>query len=130
MVATAMSYTHIEVEANENTPMTAMQVYKNIGEPFRVSQVAIYEGMPEATVYEVTGWSSVEGGLAVAAYAVQVEDSSEGSAYLVYGGDWGIRLRPVTSDQAWSSDAEDQFGETHLVLASAEDLRPWEQIQD
>jgi hypothetical protein len=123
MVATAMSYTHIEVEANENTLLTAMQVYKNIGEPFRVSRIAIYEGMPEATAYEVTGWSSVEGGTAVEAYAVQVEDSSEGSAYLVYGGDWGIRLRPLTSDQAWSTDAADQLGETHLVLASAEDLR-------
>jgi hypothetical protein len=118
-----MTYTHVEVEANDNTPMTAMQVYKNVGEPFRVSQVAIYEGMPEATVYEVTGWSSVEGGTAVEAYAVQVEDSSEGSAYLVYGSDWGIRLRPVASDQAWSANSDDQFGETHLVLASAEDLR-------
>jgi hypothetical protein len=122
-----MTYTHVEVEANDNTPMTAMQVYKNVGEPFRVSQVAIYEGMPEAMVYEVTGWSSVDGGTPVEAYAVQVEDSSEGSAYLVYGGDWGIRLRPATSDQGWSIDAPDQIGETHLVLASLEDLRSWEQ---
>jgi hypothetical protein len=118
-----MAYTHVEVEANDNTPMTAMQLYKNIGEPFRVSEVRIYEGMPEASVYAVTGWSSVDGGTPVEAYAVQVEDSSEGSAYLVYGGDWGIRLRPVTSDHAWSLDATDQLGETHLVLASAEDLR-------
>ena len=58
----------------------------------------------------------------VEAYAVQVEDSSEGSAYVVYGGDWGLRLRPIESEAPWSLDDPNQSGETHLVLADREDL--------
>jgi hypothetical protein len=116
------SYTHVEVEANDNTPMMAQQVYKNLGLPFRVVRVRLYEGEPEGKLYDVAGWSSAGGGSPVDAYAVQIEDSSAGAAFLVYGGDWGIRLRPAGSEEAWSIDAADQLGETHLVLASDEDL--------
>lgn len=115
-------YTHIEVEANDNTPMMAQQVYKNLGLPFRVSQVRIYEGEPEGKLHDIAGWSSADGGSAVDVYAVHIEDSSAGDAFLVYGGDWGVRLRPAGSDQAWSLQDADQFGETHLVLSSDEDL--------
>ncbi len=116
------AYTQVQVDPSDNCPMSAQQVYKNLDAPFPVSQVRIYEGEPEGVLYAVTGWSSEGGGTPVPAYAVQVEDSSEGSAYLVYGGDYGLRLRPVDSDDAWSLDASDQFGETHLVLADREDL--------
>lgn len=116
------AYTQIQVEPNDNCPMSAQQVYKNLGAPVRVSRVRIYEGEPEGTLYAVTGWSSEAGGTPVEAFAVQVEDSSEGSAYLVFGGDYGLRLRPDDSTAAWSLDAADQFGETHLVLADLEDV--------
>lgn len=115
-------YTHVDVESNDNTPMMAQQVYKNLGMPFRVGQVRVYEGDPEGKLHDVTGWSSAGGGSPVPAYAVRVEDSSEGAAFLVYGGDWGLRLRPAGSGDAWSLESSDQFGETHLVLASEEDL--------
>jgi hypothetical protein len=117
-------YTHIDVEPNDNTPMMAQQVYKNLGLPFRVQQVRIFEGTPEGELFGITGWSSADGGSAVAAYAVHIEDSSAGDAYLVYGGDWGVRLRPVTSDQPWRIDDPEQTGETHLVLSTIEDITP------
>jgi hypothetical protein len=115
-------YTHVDVEANDNTPMMAQQVYKNLGLPFQVLQVRIYEGEPEGKLHDVTGWSSAGDGSPIAAYAVHIEDSSAGAAYLVYGGDWGLRLRPAEFGEPWSIEAADQFGETHLVLASDEDL--------
>jgi hypothetical protein len=118
------AYTHVEVEPNDNTPMMAQQVYKNLSLPFRVSQVRIYEGEPEGTLHDIVGWSSVDGGSATDAFAVQIDDSSEGTAYLVYGGDWGVRLRPAGSDGDWRIDDASQFGETHLVLAAREDLTP------
>ena len=118
------AYTHVEVESNDNTPMMAQQVYKNLSLPFRVSQVRIYEGEPEGTLHDITGWSSADGGSATDAFAVQIEDSSEGTAFLVYGGDWGVRLRPAGSGDDWRLDDAGQFGETHLVLASKEDLTP------
>ena len=52
----------------------------------------------------------------------RIEDSSEGSAWLVYGGDWGVRLRPAQSFEDWSLGEGDQYGETHLVLADEGDI--------
>ena len=115
-------YTHVEVESNDNTPMMAQQVYKNIGVPFPVSHVRIYEGEPGGQLCAITGWSSIDNGSAVAAYAVQIEDSSAGMAYLVYGGDWGVRLRPAEPDAPWSLDDPEQWGETHLVISDEADL--------
>jgi len=117
-------YTHVEVEANDNTPMMAQQVYKNLGLPFRVAAVRIFEGDPDGQLFAIAGWSSADGGTPVPAYAVQIEDSSAGAAYLVYGGDWGVRLRPVDSDAPWSLDDPEQSGETHLVLSTIEDITP------
>ena len=115
-------YTHIEVEPNDNTPMMAQQVYKNIGVPFPVSHVRIYEGEPGGQLCSITGWSSADGGTQAEVYAVAIEDSSEGRAVLVYGGDWGVRLKAEDSDAPWSIDDSDQWGETHLVLASEDDI--------
>src|SRR5688500_5629508 len=115
-------YTHVEVEANDNTPMMAQQVYKNTGVPFPVSHVRIYEGEPDGQLCAITGWSSKDGGSPAPAYAVQIDDSSEGSAFLVYGGDYGVRLRPADSNEAWAIASNDQWGETHLVLSSEDDV--------
>ncbi len=115
-------YTHVQVENNDNSLMSADQVYKNLSDPFPVIGVRIHEGEPGGTPCAVTGWSSENDGSPVEAYAVQVEDSSEGSAFVVYGGDWGVRLRPVESDNPWSLDDPKQSGETHLVLSDREDL--------
>jgi len=114
-----MEYTEIRVDPNDNCPMSAQLVYKNLTNPKRVIRVRIYEGEPEGVLYDVTGWS--EHG-PVNAYAVSVSDSGSGSAFLVYGGDWGLRLRPANSEGDWNLGAADQFGETHLVLADEEDL--------
>ena len=113
-------YTEISVEASENCPMSAHQVFKNLSEPVRLSMLRLYEGGPEPALYHVTGWSS--SGSPCDAFAVRVEDSGSGSAFLVYGGDWGIRLRPAGSGGGWDLTDPSQWGETHLILADAEDL--------
>jgi hypothetical protein len=87
-----------------------------------VTQVRIYEGEPEGKLHDIVGWSSAGDGTPVDAYAVHIEDSSAGDAYLVYGDNWGVRLRPAGSEESWSIEDAEQFGETHLVLASDEDL--------
>jgi hypothetical protein len=117
-----VSFTHVEVEPNDNCPMSANQVYKNITEPQPVAAVRLFEGDPEGRLFDVTGWSSADGGSAVEARAVKVEDSSAGSAWLVYGGDWGLRLRPTESLEDWSIEDADQYGETHLVLSDEGDI--------
>jgi hypothetical protein len=115
-------YTYVQVDTNENTPMMASLVFKNIGPAFAVKAVRIFEGLREGELYDVTGWSSATADGVCPAYAVRIEDSSAGTAYLVFGGDMGIRLRPTGSMETWTLSAGDQFGETHLVLADAEDI--------
>lgn len=115
-------YTYVEVESNPNSAQSASQVFRSITTPFRVAQVRIYEGEPEGLLCAITGWSSAHNGTPVDVYAVRIEDSSEGEAMLVYGGDWGIRLRPAASEAPWSNDDPSQWGEPYLVLADAEDI--------
>jgi hypothetical protein len=115
-------FTRIEVEPNDNCPMSANLAFKNLADPFIVRRVRVYDGQPGGAMYEVTGWSSDGGGTVVDAWAAQVEDSGAGAAYLVYGGDWGIRLRPSGADGGWDLTDPAQWGETHLVLADKDDL--------
>jgi len=117
-------YTRVEVDNNPNSLMSASHVFRNLSQPFAVGMVRIYDGQPGGRLCAITGWSSDNGGSPTDAFAVNVEDSGAGGAYVVYGGDWGVRLRPADSDRAWDMDDADQWGETHLVLADAEDLLP------
>jgi len=115
-------YTYIEVEASDNCPMSASQVYANLSDPVRLSMVRVFQGDEGGSLFSVTGWSSEGSGSTCAAYGVKITDSGSGTAWLVYEGDRGIRLRPADSSVEWSIDEPDQWGETHLVLADAEDL--------
>ena len=118
-----MTYTHIDVESNDNSAMMANQVFKNLSEPLQVVRVRLFEGRPEGMLFDVTGWSSEGNGSPVEAYAVDVEDSGSGGAILIYGGDWGVRLKPVAAP-AWDLSDAEQWGETHLVLADHDDVNP------
>jgi hypothetical protein len=115
-------YTYVDVESNPNSPMSANQVFYNIDLPFRVAQVRIFEGEPEGQLCAITGWSSKNDGSPVDALAVRIEDSSQGEAILIFGGDWGVRLRPAEDDAAWAHENGSQWGEPYLVLADAEDI--------
>lgn len=115
-------YTYVDVESNPNSPMQANQVFHNMDLPFHVTHVRVYEGEAEGKLCAITGWSSSGGGTPVAAYAVRIEDSSEGAAFLVYGGDWGVRLRDANDGGAWAHENGSQWGEPYLVLADVEDV--------
>ena len=96
-------YTRVEVEASDNCPMSANLAFKNLTDPFRVVAVRIFDGELGGALYAVTGWSSEGGGSPIDAFAAQVEDSGAGAAYLVYGGDWGLRLRPLEAGGDWGA---------------------------
>jgi hypothetical protein len=115
-------YTYVDVESNPNSPMSASQVFHNIDTPMRVLQVRIFEGEPEGQLCAITGWSSKDGGSPVDAHVVRIEDSSQGEAFLIYGGDWGLRLRPAEDGSPWAHENGSQWGEPYLVLADAEDI--------
>jgi hypothetical protein len=101
----------VEVEANENCAASLFARFKEAGPPRQVHQVRLYDRNPSAEAP------------ASPAYAQLVEDSGSGVAHLVYGGIYGLRFKPVVVDEPWSLDSSNQWGETHLSLATDRDFR-------
>ena len=43
--------------------------------------------------------------------------------YLVYGGIYGLRFKPIGLEEIWNLDSPHQWGEAYLSLSSDRDLR-------
>ncbi|HEU4683176.1 MAG TPA: hypothetical protein VFS39_01560 [Nitrospira sp.] len=112
----------VEVEPNENCHDGCFARFKEAGPARPVIQVRLYDRNPAGEWYWVTGWSDQD--LPVCpAYAQLVEDSGSGFAYLVFGGLYGLRFKPIASVDDWSLHNPQQWGEPYLSLASDRDLR-------
>lgn len=112
----------IEVDSNPNCDLSVFARFKEAGPARRVVQVKTYERSAEGEWCWITGWSDDVAQPACPAYAQCVEDSGAGVAYVVFGGIYGVRLKPVTSEEAWSLSGSDQWGEPYLSLASPGEL--------
>ena len=113
----------VEVESNENCADGFFARFKESGPARPVVQVRLYERNAAGEWYRVTGWSDNAETPACPAYAQVVEDSGAGLSYLVYGGLYGLRFKPIASEEPWSLESPLQWGETHLLLSSDRDLR-------
>lgn len=113
----------VEVESNDNCEASFFARFKEVRQARPVLQVQLYERNPAGEWYWVTGWSDDEHTPACQAYAQLVEDSGSGLAYLIYGGLYGLRFKPINRDESWSLDSPHQWGEAYLSLASERDLR-------
>lgn len=60
-----------------------------------------------------------ENGVFIPAKRVRVDDSADGTAWLVYGGLWGLRFKPQGDSSPWSLDDKNQWGAPLLVLDSS-----------
>ena len=85
---------YLEIDENDNSEYMPMQVFEALADPVPVSRVRLFEPGREHGVYEVTGWSSEGDGSPCPAMYAPVSDSGQAEAYLVFGGDWGVRFRP------------------------------------
>ena len=67
-----------------------------------------------------TGWCELIGldgnDAFVTPTARHVEDSAAGVAWLITGGDWGLRVRAVGSTELWAVDDPRQWGVPFLVM--------------
>jgi hypothetical protein len=113
----------VEVESNDNCEADVFARFKEAGPARAVQQVRLFDRNPAGEWYWVTGWSDYAEAPACQAYAQVVEDSGAGTAYLVYGGIFGLRFKPVNLDEPWSLESRHQWGEAYLSLASDRDLR-------
>jgi len=90
------------------------RVFDALEEPAQVARVMASDPQGNEHMCDVTGWSRKIG--PCPAYAALVEDSGEGVAMLVYGGDEGIRLKPVERQEHWDLSSPHQWGEACLLL--------------
>lgn len=71
----------------------------------------------------VTGWCDDGDQPFRPAYAQKVEDSGSGSAFIVFGGNWGIRLKLEGNTNNWNIEDPHQWGEGYLSFGDERDLR-------
>ena len=112
----------VEVEENENCDGVPLRVFSGRGEPYRVAQVKMDTRAGSDQPHWVTGWSSQGGGTPCPTLCVAVDDSGAAISYMVYGGDWGLRFKPVGLDEAWDLASSNQFGEPYLLLGDEADV--------
>lgn len=111
----------LQIEPNPNCDALDGMLFQPRNNARAISQLR-YERNGEAVWCDVTGVD--EGGTWTPALACKIDDSGDGSCYLVYGGAWGLRLRDAAAPSAWDLVASTQWGETYLLLGGdASDLQ-------
>ena len=113
---------YLEIDENDNSEYMPMQVFEALADPVPVSRVRLFEPGREHGVYEVTGWSSERDGSPCPAMYAPVSDSGQAEAYLVFGGDWGVRFKSEGSLADWDTANGDQWGEPFLALTDRTDI--------
>ena len=103
----------VEVAAGENSPLDLHRMFDLLSDPREVSRVMAPSPRSQDVWCEVTGWGDDGPCPAMAALS---EDSGEGVVLLVYGGEQGIRLRPVGHPGDWDLRDGSQWGEACLML--------------
>ena len=113
----------LEVDNNPNFEGSLFLRFKELGPPRLVSHVKWYERISQGEWCEVVGWSDDPETPLCPAYAQKVEDSGAGAAFVVYGGNWGLRMKPEKNSGEWDLYNPDQWGEGYLSLGDERDLR-------
>jgi hypothetical protein len=113
----------VEVDSNPNCETSCFARFKEIGPPRPITQVRLYDRNPRGEWCWVTGWTDDPAQPRCPAQAQLVEDSGSGMTHLIFGGVWGIRLKPIAVEEEWDLGSANQWGEPYLSLADAKDIR-------
>jgi hypothetical protein len=109
----------IEVQDSPNCGGTEQFVYRELG-PVRCLSAIIAEDKGKEVRLDVTGVG--EGGEWTSACCVKIADSGAGFAFLIFGGQWGIRLKPDWHRAEWDLHDPKQWGEPFKIYGSEEDI--------
>ena len=114
---------YVEVESNPNCSNSVFLRFRELSPARPVAQVRVYDRVSTGEWCWVTGWQDDAATPLCQATAQPIEDSGAGLVYLVSGGNWGIRLKPLEPQEAWSLENQRQWGEAYLLLADRRDVR-------
>jgi hypothetical protein len=112
-------HVQIEVKDSLNCGRTEQFVYRELGRPREIRGVLAEEKGQDAPL-DVIGVE--RGGGWVPAQCVKIADSGAGYAYLIFGGEWGIRLKPSWHKAAWDFEDPKQWGEPFKIYGSEKDI--------
>lgn len=113
----------IEVESNPNCEQSVFIRFKEVAAPREVVTIRVYDRRPDGEWCWVTGWHDDDHFPTCPAFGQQVEDSGAGLAIVIYGGIFGVRLKPVDLAEDWNVDSANQWGEPYLSLADLHDIQ-------
>jgi hypothetical protein len=91
----------LRVEGNPNCVDLEPTDLREVSPPAEISHVRVrWNTMPDGAEVlveefvwaDIRGWSSRQGGSAVAAYAQRVIDPEGDEGVIIYGGDWGLKI--------------------------------------
>lgn len=106
------------IEENPNC-LPDERVFSESGTPRVIEKLRIDDPNGVSTWCEA---AAVEVGGFAPAQAVQVEDSSAGSAWLIFGGGWGVRFRAASAGEKWAFEDKRQWGAPFLVMDSSTEI--------
>jgi hypothetical protein len=118
----------VEVESNPNCERGLFARFKETGPARQVIKVRSFERRAEGEWCWVTGWTDNPDDPRCPAYAQLVEDSGAGLTFIVFGGIWGIRLKPASLEEDWSLESRRQWGEPYLAFADQMDIQYVEEV--
>jgi hypothetical protein len=111
----------IEIPDNPNCEAVDLRVFHDVDAASPVAQVRLARDGETPRWCDVTGWTTA--GRPGPARLQKVDDSGEGTAFLLYGGDAGVRLRPADGAGPWRLDDAAQWGCPFLLLTDLDDVR-------
>ena len=112
----------LEIPTNPNCAAVDTRVFHDLEPARAVSRVRLEPQTGASAEWcDVTGWTAV--GAPCPAVIRKVDDSGEGVAFLLSGGDGGLRLRPSIEPAPWDLGNARQWGEPFLILPDTRDIQ-------
>ncbi len=110
----------VAVEDNPNCAGCGEIVFTPTGPVRRITGI-IAAGPRGDEEHDVVGVDA--GGKWIDAHAQKVADSGDGHAYLIFGGAWGIRIRPRSlRGEPWNLGNSRQTGESHKLYGTENEI--------
>ena len=98
-----------------------MRLFHDLELPRPISHVRLEREPGTPQWCEVAGWSLTNTPGPV--WAQRVDDSGEGVALLIHGGQAGLRLRPAGNRELWDLKNPSQWGLPFIMTTDPNDLR-------
>jgi len=110
------------IDENENCAEGGSWRFNALEPPRPVTRVRLYDAAPAGEWFDVVGWSGRPDRPVCGATVQKIDDSGAGVAYLITGGECGVRLKPAGDPSEWDVQNSRQRGVPYLIVPSIQDV--------